>query len=96
MRRREIIKWTHRPPKAWEKATKKQLTVLIDLIRIMSCFVGFGLSEPNQGRTAKAMRGVGYLMGPGGNMIYCEFRGCSDYARWRKCRDWYAAAMTML
>ena len=75
---RNFKKWARRPPHPGDASTKEDLTVLIEIPKSGTCYIGLALWGRQQCRSSKAIGGVGLVVGPNGSMIHQEFRGPPD------------------
>ena len=74
----------HREPHPDEEPTRDQLTVVKEVLACGAGHVDFALFGADQQRTAKAMRGIGMIHGPGSKTIHQEFKGPPDYRHYRR------------
>ena len=68
---KRFIRCMHRPDIPTEEPSIHQMTAILSLVAVMSCYVDFAISGP-QIRTARAFRCTALVSGPRNTMIMQE------------------------
>ena len=91
-----FIEVMHRPVEEVEEPSIQQMTAILAVLSMMSCFVDFSRWGAHQNRTALMWKMLGMVPGPEpGTHVQIELKGPPDYAHWRVCWDVFQAAMVM-
>ena len=75
--------WAHRGPYPHEEPSRPQLNCVKEVIQSGAIGVDFVLFGMNQQRSAKSLKGLGMVQGPGATFIHPEFKGPFDFATLR-------------